>query len=119
MLKKLKQEVKLEEKSRMRKIAKDDARKKQTSPTSARAEKISSDKSHLDRMRRKADRNSKVDQSTSLSGEIVAASAPPSCKKCKFYHPGFKYRKCLFSECHYRKEIQVFRRKPLRRDRFS
>ena len=37
-----------------------------------------------------------------------------------YYHPDFKYRKCLFSTCPYGKQDKdIFRRSPLSKDRFS
>ncbi len=44
----------------------------------------------------------------------------PKCRQCCYYHPDFKYRKCLFSTCPYGKtEKEIFRHKPLSKDRFS
>ena len=44
----------------------------------------------------------------------------PKCRQCCYYHPDFKYRKCLFSTCPYGKQDKdIFRRKPLSKDRFS
>ena len=44
----------------------------------------------------------------------------PKCRQCCYYHPDFKYRKCLFSNCPYGKtEKEIFRSKPLSKDRFS
>ena len=44
----------------------------------------------------------------------------PRCKNCCYYHPDFKYRRCLYSICPYGKpENEVFRQKPLPRDKFS
>ena len=46
--------------------------------------------------------------------------AAPKCKNCCCYHPEFKYRKCLYATCPYGKpDSLVFRKKPLRRDKFS
>ena len=43
----------------------------------------------------------------------------PRCKNCCYYHPDFKYRRCLYSICPYGKpENEVFRQKPLPRDKF-
>ena len=41
---------------------------------------------------------------------------PASCSKCRYYQSDFKYRKCLFTRCPYKVELDVFRRRPLRRD---
>jgi hypothetical protein len=32
----------------------------------------------------------------------------PKCRQCCYYHPDFKYRKCLFSTCPYGKQDQGF-----------
>ena len=46
--------------------------------------------------------------------------AAPKCKNCCCYHLEFKYRKCLYATCPYGKpDSLVFRKKPLRRDKFS
>ena len=40
--------------------------------------------------------------------------AVPSCRGCMYYHPEFRYRKCLKSVCPYGKcEKEVFRSRPL------
>lgn len=44
---------------------------------------------------------------------------PESCKRCVYYRPDFKYRRCQFSRCPYGKQADVFRQKPLKRDKFS
>ena len=44
---------------------------------------------------------------------------PVSCVRCSFCRPEFKYRNCLFSSCPFGAEKYVFRKKPLKRDRFS
>ena len=34
----------------------------------------------------------------------------PKCRQCCYYHPDFKYRKCLFSTCPYGKQDKdIFR----------
>ena len=44
----------------------------------------------------------------------------PQCKNCCYYHPDFKYRRCLYSTCLDGKpDSEVFRQKPLRWDKFS
>lgn len=44
----------------------------------------------------------------------------PRCRQCCYFHPDFKYRHCLFATCPYGKtDKEVFRKKPLFRDRFS
>ena len=43
----------------------------------------------------------------------------PKCRLCCYYHPDFKYRKCLFATCPYGKpEKEYFRQKPLPKDKF-
>ncbi|MCD8216767.1 MAG: hypothetical protein LUD01_01755 [Clostridiales bacterium] len=63
---------------------------------------------HYDRLAKQADKDQKP-----------VNSAPGSCKHCEYYQPGFKYRKCFFAECYYKKDINVFRRKPHVKDRYS
>ena len=37
----------------------------------------------------------------------------PKCKRCMYYHPEFKYRRCLYSACPFGKdEKDIFRVKP-------
>lgn len=44
----------------------------------------------------------------------------PRCRNCAYYHPDFRYRKCLFATCPYGKpDRDVFRQKPLSKDSFS
>ena len=44
----------------------------------------------------------------------------PKCRQCAYYHPDFKYRRCLYCKCPYGKpDNQVFRLKPLPKDKFS
>ncbi len=71
---------------------------------------------HYDRMVRKAEKTS---EQSSVSSEVKSSSYPRSCKQCEYYQPRFKYRKCLFAECFYKKDVDVFRRKPHVRDRYS
>ena len=42
--------------------------------------------------------------------------APPSCLKCPYYQPDFKYRTCLYARCPFRQDINVFRKRPRRLD---
>ena len=44
---------------------------------------------------------------------------PVSCARCSLYRPEFKYRNCQFSSCPFGAEKDVFRKKLLKRDRFS
>lgn len=46
-------------------------------------------------------------------------NVPGSCKKCQYYRPDFKFRKCLYTKCQFGKEQDVFRKKPLKSDKFS
>lgn len=46
-------------------------------------------------------------------------SKPGCCMRCMYYRPDFKYRRCRFSRCPYGCQPNVFRKKPLKRDRFS
>ena len=48
--------------------------------------------------------------------KVKAHEKPASCSKCRYYQSDFKYRKCLFTRCPYKAEMDVFRRRPLRRD---
>lgn len=44
----------------------------------------------------------------------------PRCRNCAYYHPEFRYRRCLYSVCPYGKgDADVFRKKPLGSDKFS
>ncbi|MCD7820543.1 MAG: hypothetical protein LUH07_16080 [Lachnospiraceae bacterium] len=69
---------------------------------------------HYDRMVKQAEKKEKAGKTEAKGGAV-----PLSCKQCAYYQPGFKYRKCLFAECYYRKDINVFRRKPHVKDRYS
>ena len=44
---------------------------------------------------------------------------PGSCARCIYYRPDFRYRKCQFSRCPYTGDTDVFRKRPLKRDKFS
>lgn len=44
---------------------------------------------------------------------------PGSCARCIYCRPDFKYRKCQFSRCPFDQGKEVFRKKPLKRDKFS
>ena len=45
------------------------------------------------------------------------ANKPPSCAKCLYYQPDFKYRKCLYARCPYGRDAEIFRKRPLKRDK--
>ena len=52
--------------------------------------------------------------------KIDRNKAVPKCSRCLFYRPDFKYRRCLYATCPYGKpDSEVFRRKPLTKDKFS
>ena len=42
---------------------------------------------------------------------------PPSCPNCPYYQPDFKYRKCLHARCPYGRDAEVFRKRPLKKDK--
>lgn len=42
---------------------------------------------------------------------------PLSCAKCQYYQPDFKYRKCLYSRCPYQRDTDIFRKRPLKKDK--
>ena len=42
---------------------------------------------------------------------------PPSCAKCQYYQPDFKYRKCLYARCPYQRDTEIFRKKPMKKDK--
>ena len=44
----------------------------------------------------------------------------PRCRNCAYYHPEFRYRRCLYAVCPYGKaDADVFRKRPLGSDKFS
>ena len=43
---------------------------------------------------------------------------PESCAHCPHSSSDFKYRQCQFAKCPYGMKDDVFRRRPLRRDKF-
>ena len=45
------------------------------------------------------------------------AKKPPSCARCPYYQPDFKYRKCLYARCLYQKDTEIFRKRPLKKDK--
>ena len=40
-----------------------------------------------------------------------------SCAKCQYYQPDFKYRKCLYARCPYQRDAEIFRKRPLKKDK--
>ena len=51
--------------------------------------------------------------------ESASEHKPGSCAHCLYYRPDFKYRRCQFTRCPYGKDKDVFRKKTLKRDKFS
>ena len=52
------------------------------------------------------------------SRKAAGGEKPPSCAKCQYYQPDFRYRSCLFSSCPYGKDRNTsFRKKPLRKEK--
>lgn len=51
--------------------------------------------------------------------ESASDHKPGSCAHCLYYRPDFKYRRCQFTRCPYGMDKDVFRKKPLKRDKFS
>lgn len=49
----------------------------------------------------------------------LSGDKPGSCSRCLYYRPDFKFRFCQFTRCPYELKENVFRRKPLTRDKFS
>ena len=41
----------------------------------------------------------------------------PKCRQCCYYHPDFKYRKCLYARCPYQRDTEIFRKRPLKKDK--
>ena len=48
-----------------------------------------------------------------------SVNKPVSCARCVYYRPDFKYRRCQYSRCPFGMCNDVFRKKPLKRDKFS
>ena len=44
---------------------------------------------------------------------------PPSCRKCPYVQPDFKYRTCLYVRCPYQKHHITLRRRPLQQDKIT
>jgi hypothetical protein len=42
-----------------------------------------------------------------------------SCNVCPFFQPEFRFRICLYTKCAFRKEENVFRDYPLKKDPFK
>ena len=49
----------------------------------------------------------------------LSGDKPSSCSRCLYYRPDFKFRFCQCTRCPYELKENVFRRKPLTRDKFS
>ena len=54
-----------------------------------------------------------------VSKRASAENKPGSCARCHYHRPDFKYRLCQFTRCPYGQKDDVFRKKPLKRDKFS
>ena len=51
------------------------------------------------------------------SRKAAGGEKPPSCAKCQYYQPDFKFRKCLHAKCPYGRDTEVFRKRPLKKDK--
>ena len=52
--------------------------------------------------------------------EVDRNKTAPACRNCPYYHPEFKYRRCLLSSCPFGKpEKCIFRDRPLPKDPFT
>lgn len=51
------------------------------------------------------------------SRKAAGREKPPSCAKCQYYQPDFKFRKCLHARCPYGRAAEVFRKRPLKKDK--
>ena len=51
------------------------------------------------------------------SRKAAGREKPPSCAKCQYYQPDFKFRKCLHAKCPYGRDTEVFRKRPLKKDK--
>ena len=51
------------------------------------------------------------------SRKAAGREKPPSCAKCQYYQPDFKFRKCLHARCPYGRAAVVFRKRPLKKDK--
>ena len=61
----------------------------------------------------------KLSKAAKLENQEKPARNPGSCKRCIYFRPDFRYRRCQFSRCPYGNQQDMFRKKPLKRDRFS
>lgn len=51
--------------------------------------------------------------------QIDKNTSGPNCGQCWYYHPEFRYRRCLYATCLYGKGNEVvFRKKPLRYEKY-
>ena len=71
----------------------------------------------LQRFRRyeKLVKKARKEQKAKAGGQ--APDAPPSCARCPYYQPDFKYRKCLYARCPYKRDTEIFRKRPLKKDK--
>ena len=51
------------------------------------------------------------------SRKAAGGEKPPSCAKCQYYQPDFKFRKCLHARCPYGRDAEVFRKRLLKKDK--
>ena len=51
------------------------------------------------------------------SRKTAGGEKPPSCAKCQYYQPDFKFRECLHARCPYGRDAEVFRKRPLKKDK--
>ncbi len=49
----------------------------------------------------------------------ASANKPRRCKHCIYHRPDFKYRRCQFSRGQFSQQNEVFRKNPLKYDKFS
>lgn len=68
---------------------------------------------------RKEERFRRYEKASRAAKPEQSQHKPGSCKRCCYYRPDFKYRRCQFSRCPYDARKAVFRKNPLKRDKFS
>ena len=71
-------------------------------------------------MSKQEDRFRRYERSARLKKKLSPEeeSRPSCCADCLYRCPDFKYRRCMFARCPYGISDNVFRDKPLKRDRF-
>ncbi len=70
-------------------------------------------------MRRQEEILRRCEKLTKASKKALSAGKPVSCARCVYYRAEFQYRRCQYSRCPYGLCEDVFRRRPLKRDKFS